>query len=723
MESHIHIEINAYKEYFVGPFKASYPTRLYEKAVRYIQTRHVQPYIEWSWLRDWTKDTREHTTRTSPVQSGPQELHNVRVIDVMNRSVVSLPPGTEYLALSYVWGADSEVGLRCELANVKLLEQPGSLGDITSILPRTISDAMLVCAKLNCRFLWVDRLCIIQDDPQISEQLEQMATIYHRATLTIVALAGDGATHGLSGVSYPRNAVQLVFDYDDNSTFTLVDEELDLYNCKQMSTWHKRAWTYQEYLASSRLLFFTDYGLYLDGREGFLEGIRGKLSLLTEGPRIENDWRLGRGMPITGLGVVVGFSERILAHRSDTLRAISGIFQALYKDRTYYGIPLNEFENGIGWELDDYSKVRKPKAVSLFPTWSWASVSGKLRFYATSGQRQCSLAYWGWAERSNKADSTSLQWLPFRDSSHQDVWTSNNTWMLSIKIAVALAWFHGCFQTEVPSVLLQDCPVKEWKSRLADKILTDHDRPYLEETFQDDEQRQLFSKTDIKSLCAPGRLVANASKMTFEVDWNSVTLPGPDGQYGIIRTNIGGYAGSILLDDPSTHTSRVQGKTTAEFIALSVIAENGDYGSVCHYATYMTHVSTGVIYGCPCSNGTAYTIEPTHVAECHKNPAFNCAISEQERARYAVSSLTKDNRVADTHERARLYHLTAMSYVDDTGEFVNYGRSIPEIRVMMIAPGPSCSDKGKIYQRLGMGRIYLKRWLEASPVFDTVVLE
>jgi hypothetical protein len=45
---------------------------------------------------------------------------------------------------------------------------------------------------------------------------------------------------------------------------------------------------------------------------------------------------------------------------------------------------------------------------------------------------------------------------------------------------------------------------------------------------------------------------------------------------------------------------------------------------------------------------------------------------------------------------------------------------------MMIAPSDMERDKGtepKVYRRLGIGRIWLKKWVEAEPVFETFSLE
>ncbi|KAK0752817.1 heterokaryon incompatibility, partial [Schizothecium vesticola] len=95
-----------------------------------------------------------------------------------------------YFALSYVWGADPEP-LVSTVESIGLLCQPGSLEESSELgrrLPKTIRDAMTVTRELGTRYLWVDRLCIVQDDPvQKPSLLAAMAAIYGNASVTLIA--------------------------------------------------------------------------------------------------------------------------------------------------------------------------------------------------------------------------------------------------------------------------------------------------------------------------------------------------------------------------------------------------------------------------------------------------------------------------------------------------------------------------------------------------------
>lgn len=69
-------------------------------------------------------------------------------------------------------------------------------------LPKSFQDAVTVTRKLHIRYLWIDSLCIIQDDNEDWErESSRMASIYQNAHVTIAATAAENSQEGFL---YPR---------------------------------------------------------------------------------------------------------------------------------------------------------------------------------------------------------------------------------------------------------------------------------------------------------------------------------------------------------------------------------------------------------------------------------------------------------------------------------------------------------------------------------------
>jgi Heterokaryon incompatibility protein (HET) len=89
----------------------------------------------------------------------------------------------------------------------------GGLALLESELPRTIADAIALCEQIGERYLWVDALCIQQDDEKDkARQIRNMGCIYRSAVLTIVnASAGqhtNAKTPLLGFLLGTRNVIQ-----------------------------------------------------------------------------------------------------------------------------------------------------------------------------------------------------------------------------------------------------------------------------------------------------------------------------------------------------------------------------------------------------------------------------------------------------------------------------------------------------------------------------------
>ncbi len=62
---------------------------------------------------------------------------------------------------------------------MKELSSPGCLQPDNLLLPHTIRDAIRVTEGIGEQYIWVDALCIIQDDEvDKAEQIKSMAAIY-----------------------------------------------------------------------------------------------------------------------------------------------------------------------------------------------------------------------------------------------------------------------------------------------------------------------------------------------------------------------------------------------------------------------------------------------------------------------------------------------------------------------------------------------------------------
>jgi hypothetical protein len=91
----------------------------------------------------------------------------------------------QYVALSYRWGKPPALELQVE--NYKELKKKIPVKK----LPKTIRDALIITSKLGIKHIWVDSMCIIQNEPDKADwkrEARQMGDIYQRATLTIAPL-------------------------------------------------------------------------------------------------------------------------------------------------------------------------------------------------------------------------------------------------------------------------------------------------------------------------------------------------------------------------------------------------------------------------------------------------------------------------------------------------------------------------------------------------------
>ncbi|KAF9894869.1 hypothetical protein FE257_004490 [Aspergillus nanangensis] len=301
----------------------------------------------------------------------------LRVFDIRTNRVIPAPPNCRYIALSYVWGGH----ISPQLTQAQLIKPPGAstlsnayaLIDPKFLLP-TIADAIAFVRMMGERYIWVDQLCIVQDDPtEMSNTVAAMNRIYNASVFTIIAADGD-ATFGLPGVRKNSRNLDPIITSIDGVTLVVAEPEI-----KSLATsrWASRGWTYQEMELSTRHFIFTKGRIYYQCRE--MVRLESDPNRIFERPTPSDTGSPHAGPP--GFAEyafhVERYSPRSLTYSSDVLRAFQGIQSDLsdrFDMKFCHGIPIDDSPNVLLWSRPGDSKPLQRR--SNFPSWSWAGWTG-----------------------------------------------------------------------------------------------------------------------------------------------------------------------------------------------------------------------------------------------------------------------------------------------------------------------------------------------------------
>lgn len=178
--------------------------------------------------------------------------NQVRVVDDFQGKAIP------YLALSYCWGQSDHIITKLSNYEQHLRNIPWQA------LPATYRDAIDFVRAVGYRYIWIDALCILQDDrDDWNSEAARMADIYSEAILVISAAnanhVGFGFLSERSGSRTFRNKLQ---KGPGDPTHILVQEPAIHGNIlgdpalEQQWPVFRRAWTLQERLLATRLVHF-----------------------------------------------------------------------------------------------------------------------------------------------------------------------------------------------------------------------------------------------------------------------------------------------------------------------------------------------------------------------------------------------------------------------------------------------------------------------------------
>ena len=288
----------------------------------------------------------------------------------------------EYICLSHRWGSTRP--LTTTKATLEKLESSIPW----EIVPRTFQDAITVTRRLGVRYLWIDSLCIVQDDIQEWEdQAPEMCAIYGNAFLTLAAARCNDSTDTLLP-DFRRTVAGR--DHHGNPTTVAVRSSgphLDNLNSGGYPLL-QRGWVLQERLLSRRLLHFAfDELIWECERDvwcecgGSQDGLEKDLrALYRKGPRF---WE--QGPHFIWHKVVEEYTRLELTYSSDRAVAVLGIardMELTRKRRYVCGLWEDTLVSDLAWRAGDPNQAGDPNPSKLpGPTWSWISISGRCTWW------------------------------------------------------------------------------------------------------------------------------------------------------------------------------------------------------------------------------------------------------------------------------------------------------------------------------------------------------
>ncbi|KAM7183937.1 HET domain containing protein [Rhypophila sp. PSN 637] len=319
------------------------------------------------WVDSCTaKHVQPHSEPFSRVFPG---LEVLRLIDVVQCCLVETREPAEYIVLSYVWG--SVANFRLTKANRLNLMLPGALQKVDHLLPKTIHDAITLVRKLGIRYLSVDSICLLQNDPEdLKRGVQVMDQIFEYSWLAVIATYGHDANAGLPGIETNlREPQALLYEIKPGIHMGLL---MDPYIRLRGSLYETRAWTFQEHFLSRRkLYFFEDEVTFRCCHCECLESCRDvadpKLRMLIASSPLWYSTTFGSPV-FEYRAVLEHYTHRNLTNQSDATPSYGG-----YRPGMLEGMPTGAFDYFI---IFFGSNLRRRQEL---PSYSWAGWIGMLR--------------------------------------------------------------------------------------------------------------------------------------------------------------------------------------------------------------------------------------------------------------------------------------------------------------------------------------------------------
>lgn len=336
-------------------------------------------------LKGWIDECiSSHTACLMPAQPLP-----TRVLDVSGDVVTLYICDGEiepFAALSHCWG------LAPVIQSHRSSLRDRQLGIPWDSLSKTFQDAVTTTRALGLHYLWIDSLCIIQDDPvDWAAESGNMASIYEGARIVIAAADTMDGDEGFLGPRLRRKLPKSV-----SAGFNSAGEEYNIrirpgddhrwYGdslpprsqiTRDTSTLFTRGWAFQERLLATRYVQFRSQEIVWECQSSIWcecgtlsrpsqlrwDTSKPSFNMLLQAPDISSVFSLWSR-------VINAYAVKSLTNSDDILPALSGLakrFQAHIDGKYLAGLWEKDLPLNLLWEAH---AAKHPSYRA--PTWSWA---------------------------------------------------------------------------------------------------------------------------------------------------------------------------------------------------------------------------------------------------------------------------------------------------------------------------------------------------------------
>lgn len=337
-------------------------------------------------VRNWIqKCTQEHQLCTqvsgSPMPERLLFIENISPLTVRLKEGANLLQPQPYACLSYRWGPETKTSsltkATAELFRKRIPQK---------LLYPILQHALEITNRLGLQYLWVDSLCIYQDDlTDWHRQASEMASIYRNGAFTISALScGDGPDERkIFSSKTPQSPIEICHHNGGIIQLRMISNNTQPFHIAIPGGRNypndefpllKRGWVYQERILSPRIIYFTNDEIFWECNEAFWSEHRFQ----------EASWFAFKSLWKNTLispwsSIMEEYSRTQLSHQSDRLPALSGVAKLVGEARgwTYLaGLWKEQLPDALLWMT--YQPEARQQAKKI-PTWSWASIMGSIK--------------------------------------------------------------------------------------------------------------------------------------------------------------------------------------------------------------------------------------------------------------------------------------------------------------------------------------------------------